>query len=87
MVAAVALIGIEGAGQTLKGDEWAYAGRLAGTPFLQTAFDPGAGKYLIAAPLLVYKLLFELVGIDSATFPTGCLGWRCCSWSQACSTS
>jgi hypothetical protein len=65
MAAAAILLGYEGRGQTLKGDEWDYAIRLSAQPLGHALFQPPPDKYLLAVPLLLYKGLFEAFGIGS----------------------
>jgi hypothetical protein len=63
MVGSATLIWLATAGETLKGDEWGYAGRLSlGNSAL---FNPPAGKYLTLFPMLVFKLLYSTAGIES----------------------
>jgi hypothetical protein len=62
-VVSIVLIGYAGRGQTLKGDEWGYAFRLATEPLLDAIFDPPPGKYLLVLPMLFYKAAFGTIGI------------------------
>ena len=65
MLAAAVILGYEGRGQTLKGDEWDYAIRLSSQPLGHALVQPPPDKYLMAIPLLLYEALFETVGIGS----------------------
>lgn len=65
MVGSFAFLAIDSSGQTLKGDEWGYANRLASQNVVDTALHPAAGKYLLLFPLLLLKGLHEAFGIDS----------------------
>jgi hypothetical protein len=67
MVTAAIVLGYDERGQTLKGDEWDYAIRLSAQPLGHALLQPPPDKYLMAVPLLLYKGLFETVGIDSYT--------------------
>jgi hypothetical protein len=57
------LIYLAGRGQTLKGDEWGIALRLAADPLFHAILNPPPGKYLIVLPLLFYKAAFSAIGI------------------------
>jgi hypothetical protein len=61
--ASIALLGFAGKGQTLKSDEWGYAIRLDTQPLLHAVFEPPAGRYLLALPMLLYKGAFSTIGI------------------------
>src|SRR3954451_7701824 len=65
MVASAVLIWTWSNGETLLGDEWGYALRIATEPASTYLLNPPAGKHLIAVPLLFYKAAFELWGISS----------------------
>ena len=52
-----------GRGQTLHSDELQYAIRLSTESLGHTMLHPPTSGYLIAAPMLVYKALFETVGL------------------------
>lgn len=62
-LASIVLVGLAGKGQTLKGDEWVYASRVATLPLFEAVFEPPAGKYLLALPLLLYKAAFSTIGV------------------------
>ena len=62
-LASIVLVGLAGKGQTLKGDEWVYASRLATLPLFDAVFEPPAGKYLLALPMLLYKAAFSTIGV------------------------
>ena len=62
-VISIALVGFAGKGQTLKGDEWGYAYRLATEPLIHAILHPPPGKYLIVLPMLFYKAAFSTIGI------------------------
>jgi hypothetical protein len=62
-VISIALLGFAGRGQTLKGDEWGFASRLATEPLLDALLHPPPGKYLIVLPMLFYKAAFSAIGI------------------------
>jgi hypothetical protein len=64
-VISVVLIGFAGSGQTLKGDEWGFADRLATEPLFHAILHPPPGKYLIVLPMLFYKVAFSAIGIGS----------------------
>ena len=61
---AILILVLAGQGQTLKGDEWAYARELATRPLPDALFDPPAGKYLLVLPLLLYRAAFSTIGIS-----------------------
>jgi hypothetical protein len=65
MAASATLIWIWGRGETLLGDEWGYALRIATEPASTYLLNPPPGKHLIAIPLLFYKAAFEAWGISS----------------------
>ncbi len=58
------VIGVWGRGQSLRGDEWGYATRLLDQSLWDAVVHPPPGKYLIAAPLAYYDLMFHTVGIS-----------------------
>jgi hypothetical protein len=62
VLAVVALLVLE-RGETLKDDELGYAVRIS--PLGDGFFVPPMGKYLIPLPLLVYRGLFETLGLGS----------------------
>ncbi len=59
----IALIYLAGRGQTLKGDEWGIAVRLATEPLFHAILHAPPGKYLIVLPVLFYKAAFSAIGI------------------------
>ena len=65
MVAAAALIWTWDRGLTMIDDEWGYLLRITIEPASTYLFNPPAGKHLIAVPLLFYKAVYELFGINS----------------------
>src|SRR4051812_13866045 len=65
MAASAVLIWTWSRGQTLFGDEWGYALRIATEPASTYLVNPPPGKHLIAVPLLFYKAAFEIWGISS----------------------
>ncbi len=62
-VASMLLIGYEGRHQTLIGDQWGYANRLATLPLLHVVFEPPPGKYLLVLPMFAYKAAFATIGV------------------------
>ena len=62
-VASILLVGYEGRGQTLIGDQWGYANRLATLPLLHVVFEPPPGKYLLALPMFAYNAAFTTIGV------------------------
>ncbi len=62
-IASILLVGYEGRGQTLIGDQWGYANRLATLPLLHVVFEPPPGKYLLALPMFAYKAAFTTIGV------------------------
>ncbi len=62
-VASLLLVGFEGRNQTLIGDQWGYAKRLATLPLLHVVFEPPPGKYLLALPMFAYKAAFTTIGV------------------------
>jgi hypothetical protein len=62
-VASMLFIGFEGRHQTLLGDQWGYANRLATLPLLHVVFEPPPGKYLLALPMFAYKVAFTTIGV------------------------
>jgi hypothetical protein len=62
-VISIALIGFAGRGQTLKGDEWGFAYRLATETLPHAILHAPPGKYLIVLPMLLYKAAFSTIGI------------------------
>jgi hypothetical protein len=65
MVAAAALLAYWGRDQWFGGDDLDYSIRLATEPLGHALLHPPENKYLIAVPLLFYKVFFEIFGIDS----------------------
>ena len=65
MVAAAALIWTWDRGLTMIDDEWGYVLRITTEPASTYLLNPPAGKHLIAVPLLFYRAVYELFGIDS----------------------
>jgi hypothetical protein len=63
--ASILFIGLQGRGETLRGDEWSYAARLADQSLVHAILHAAPGKYLVAGPLVVYKILYGTVGIGS----------------------
>jgi hypothetical protein len=62
--ASIVVLGYAGRGQTLKGDEWGYAGQLATESLPDALFNTPPGKYLLVLPMLLYKGAFSTVGIS-----------------------
>jgi hypothetical protein len=62
--AAAALLWI-GRGQTIRGDNLEYATRLATQGLGHSLLHTPPNKYLIAVPLVVYKAMFEVFGLES----------------------
>jgi hypothetical protein len=62
-VISIVLIGFAGRGQTLKGDEWGFAYRLATESLPHAILHAPPGKYLIVLPMLFYKVAFSTIGI------------------------
>jgi hypothetical protein len=60
----IVVIGLAGRGQTLKGDEWGYAHRLATLSLPDAMFNTPPGKYLLVLPMLFYKFAFSTIGIS-----------------------
>ncbi len=56
-----------GRGQTFGGDQMGYASRLSEQSLGHALLYPPPDKYLIAAPLLVFRGFFEVFGFDSET--------------------
>jgi hypothetical protein len=65
MAAAALVLGYWGRGEWFGDDDLGYAVRLAADPLGHAILHPPPDKYLIAFPLLLYKALFETVGLDS----------------------
>ena len=65
MVAAAVLLMYWTRGQWFSSDDLGYATRLATESFQHTLLQPPPNKYLIAFPLLIYKALFEIFGLDT----------------------
>src|SRR4051794_8921638 len=63
-VISIVVLGLAGRGQTLKGDEWGYADRLATQTLPNALFDTPPGKYLLVLPMLFYKVAFSTIGIS-----------------------
>ena len=62
-VISIVVIDVAGSGQTLKGDEWGIADRLATEPLLHAILHAPPGKYLIVLPTVFYKVAFSTIGI------------------------
>ena len=62
-VVSLLFLGYADKGQTLKGDEWGYANRLATESLGSVLFNTGQGKYLLVLPMMFYKLAFSTIGI------------------------
>ena len=60
----IVVLGYAGRGQTLKGDEWGYARRLATESLPHALFQTTPGKYLLVLPMLLYKGAFSTIGIS-----------------------
>jgi hypothetical protein len=65
MLAAAVLLAYWGRGQWFGGDDLDYSIRLATESLGHALLNPPENKYLIAVPLLLYKALFGVFGIDS----------------------
>ena len=65
MAVAAALLAHWGRGQWFGGDDLDYSIRLATEPLGHALLHPPENKYLIAVPLLFYKAMFEIFGIDT----------------------
>jgi hypothetical protein len=63
LIASAILLAYWGRGQTLHSDELQYAIRLSTESLGHTMLYPPTSGYLIAAPMIVYKALFETVGL------------------------
>ena len=63
LVAAAILLAYWGRRQTVHSDELQYAVRLSTQSLGHAMLHPPASGYLIAAPMLVYRALFETVGL------------------------
>jgi hypothetical protein len=63
LIASAILLAYWGRGQTLHADEFDYAIRLSTQSLGHAMLYPPSNGYLIAAPLPVYKALFEVFGI------------------------
>jgi hypothetical protein len=59
----IVVIVVAGSGQTLKGDEWGIAYRLATEPLPHAILHAPPGKYLIVLPMVFYKVAFSTIGI------------------------
>jgi hypothetical protein len=64
MVASALVLLLIGHGQTVQGDELGYATRLATQGLGHALFDTPPNKYLIPVPLVVYRAMFEVFGLD-----------------------
>ncbi|HEY1237575.1 MAG TPA: hypothetical protein VGE91_04510 [Solirubrobacterales bacterium] len=65
MVASAVLLMYWSRGQWFSSDDLGYATRLATESFQHALLQPPPNKYLIAFPLLLYKALFEIFGLDT----------------------
>jgi hypothetical protein len=65
MIVAAALNLYWGRGWTFGGDEIGYASRLSQQSLGHAMLYPPPGGYLIAAPLAVYRLMFETLGLTA----------------------
>jgi len=65
LIASATLLAYWGRGQALGGDELHYAIRLSTQSLGHAMLYPPPDGYLIAAPLLVYKALFETAGLGA----------------------
>jgi hypothetical protein len=65
MALAAFLLAYWSRGEWFGDDDLGYAVRLAADPLGHAILHPPPDKYLIAFPLLLYKALFETVGLDS----------------------
>jgi hypothetical protein len=65
MVAAAALLAYQSRGEWFGSDDLGYGVRLSTEPLSHALVHPPPDKYLIAFPLLIYKVLFETFGLDS----------------------
>jgi hypothetical protein len=65
MALAAFLLAYWSRGEWFGDDDLGYAVRLAADPLGRAILHPPPDKYLIAFPLLLYKALFETVGLDS----------------------
>lgn len=63
VLSAVALLWI-GHGQTIRGDNLEYATRIATQGLSHALLHTPPNKYLIAVPLVVYRILFSVFGLD-----------------------
>ena len=62
-IASILLVGYEGRGQTLIGDQWGYANRLQRSrSFMSFSSHPQA-SYLLALPMFAYKAAFTTIGV------------------------
>ena len=63
VLSAIALLWI-GRDQTIRGDDLAYATRLATQGLSHALLHTPPNKYLIAVPLVVYRVLWSIFGLD-----------------------
>ena len=63
VLSAIALLWL-GRGQTIRGDDLEYASRIATQGLGHSLLHTPANKYLIAVPLVVYRVLFGVFGLN-----------------------